>query len=80
MPSSTAVQILKLRFAVRKPGPVTGEKRVQKNLSVLKTDARRLEALAAREQLTQARVLSLALDAFELVYGALEAQAPANDR
>jgi len=79
MPSSTALHILKLRFAARKPGPVTGEKRVQKNLSVLKTDARRLEALAAREQLTQARVLSLALDAFEVVHGPLRAQAPAND-
>jgi len=80
MPSSTALQILKLRFAARTPGPVAGEKRVQKNLSILKTDARRLEALAAREQLPQARILSMALDAFELVYGALEAQAPANDR
>lgn len=80
MPPSTAVKILNLRFAAHTPRQVAGERRIQKNLSVLRTDARRLEALAAREQLTQARILSLALDAFEVVHGPLEAQAPANDR
>jgi len=79
MASSTALQILKLRFAARTPRQMAGEKRVQKNLSVLKKDARRLEAMAAREQLSQARVLSMALDAFEVVHGPLRAQAPAND-
>jgi len=79
MPPSTALQILKLRFAARTPRQVAGERRTQKNLSILRTDARRLEALAAREQLSQARVLSMALDAFEVVHGPLRAQAPAND-
>jgi len=80
MASSTAVQILKLRFAARNPRQMAGERRIQKNLSVLKTDARRLEALAAREQLSQARILSMALDAFEVVHGPLDAQPPANHR
>lgn len=40
------------------------EKRVQKNLSILESDARRLKSLAKAEGISQARLLSLALDAF----------------
>jgi len=39
--------------------------RVQKNLSILQHDAKRLEALAKRDGLSQARLLSAALDAYE---------------
>ena len=42
-----------------------GEKRVQKNLSILDSDAARLMALAKRDGLSQARLLSAALDAYE---------------
>jgi hypothetical protein len=42
-----------------------GEKRVQKNLSILESDAERLAALAKRDGLSQARLLSVALDAYE---------------
>lgn len=46
---------------------VTAEtgKRVQKNLSILEGDAARLKALAERDGLSQARLLSAALDAYE---------------
>lgn len=44
--------------------PETG-KRVQKNLSLLERDAERLTALAKRDGLSQARLLSAALDAYE---------------
>lgn len=47
-----------------KPAPDTG-KRVQKNLSILECDAERLTALAKRDGLSQARLLSAALDAYE---------------
>lgn len=40
-------------------------KRVQKNLSILERDAERLMALAKRDGLSQARLLSAALDAYE---------------
>ncbi len=46
--------------------------RVQKNLSILKTDADRLKALAKRENSSQAKLLSKALDAFEMLYGPLK--------
>lgn len=46
------------------PAPETG-KRVQKNLSILERDAERLTALAKRDDLSQARLLSAALDAYE---------------
>lgn len=46
------------------PAPETG-KRVQKNLSILERDAERLTALAKRDGLSQARLLSAALDAYE---------------
>lgn len=46
--------------AVPEPG-----KRVQKNLSILESDAARLTALAKRDGLSQARLLSAALDAYE---------------
>lgn len=42
-----------------------GGKRVQKNLSLLERDAERLTALAKRDGLSQARLLSAALDAYE---------------
>jgi len=42
-----------------------GGKRVQKNLSILESDAERLTALAKRDGLSQARLLSAALDAYE---------------
>lgn len=42
-----------------------GGKRVQKNLSILENDAERLFALAKRDGLSQARLLSAALDAYE---------------
>lgn len=40
-------------------------KRVQKNLSILEGDAERLRALAQRDGVSQARILSAALDAYE---------------
>lgn len=42
-----------------------GGKRVQKNLSILESDAERLSTLAKRDGLSQARLLSAALDAYE---------------
>lgn len=56
-----------------RPEPVTptrvatleGGKRVQKNLTILQIDAERLSALAERDRLSQARLLSAALDAYE---------------
>jgi len=44
-------------------------KRVQKNLSILEGDAARLRALAERDGLSQARLLSAALDAYEASRG-----------
>lgn len=46
------------------PAPDTG-KRVQKNLTILERDAERLAALAKRDGLSQAGLLSAALDAYE---------------
>ena len=40
-------------------------KRVQKNLTILEQDAERLKCLAKQEGVSQARLLSAALDAFE---------------
>lgn len=40
-------------------------KRVQKNLSILERDAERLAALSKRDGISQARLLSAALDAYE---------------
>lgn len=45
--------------------PPDGGKRVQKNLSILERDAARLTALAKRDGLSQARLLSAALDAYD---------------
>ncbi|MCV0370210.1 hypothetical protein [Filomicrobium sp.] len=55
-----------LQSPARKPvhAPATG-KRVQKNLSILESDAERLKALAKRDGLSQAQMLSAALDAYE---------------
>ncbi|AHB50025.1 hypothetical protein W911_06110 [Hyphomicrobium nitrativorans NL23] len=44
--------------------PETG-KRLQKNLSILERDAERLAALSKRDGISQARLLSAALDAYE---------------
>ncbi|MCC7253059.1 hypothetical protein [Hyphomicrobium sp.] len=49
-----------------KPAPADVGKRVQKNLSILERDAERLSALAKRDGLSQARLLSAALDAYEI--------------
>lgn len=49
-----------LRAAVLETG-----KRVQKNLSILERDAKRLTALAKRDGISQARLLTAALDAYE---------------
>lgn len=46
------------------PDRKTG-KRVQKNLSILERDAARLLVLAKRDGLSQARLLTAALDAYE---------------
>lgn len=46
------------------PAPDAG-KRVQKNLTILERDAERIAALAKRDGLSQARVLSAALDAYD---------------
>lgn len=48
-----------------KPATAETGKRVQKNLSILERDAERLIALAKRDGLSQARLLSAALDAYE---------------
>lgn len=42
-----------------------GERRVQKNLSLLERDAERIKSLAARNRVSQAKLLSMALDALE---------------
>ncbi len=44
------------------------EKRVQKNLSLSQSDAERLKALAKREGLSQAALISAALDAYEKLH------------
>lgn len=58
-----------------RPAPETG-KRVQKNLSILEGDAARLTALAKRDGISQARVLSAALDAYESCYPSTRATTP----
>ncbi len=50
---------------VASPAPVETGKRVQKNLSILERDAERLSRFSKRDGLSQARLLSLALDAYE---------------
>lgn len=65
---STSRRILKERL--RKPAPEAGH-RVQKNLSLTRFDAERLAVLARRDSVSQARVLGLALDAYEKSYGKL---------
>ena len=42
------------------------DRRVQKNLTILERDAERLKHFAKRDGLSQARLLSEALDAYEL--------------
>lgn len=53
------------RAKIAAPATEAG-KRVQKNLSILERDAVRLSELAKRDGLSQARLLSAALDAYEL--------------
>jgi len=43
----------------------TAAERVQKNLSILKQDAARMSRLAKRDKISQARLITLALDAYE---------------
>lgn len=50
---------------VAKPFRTSDVKRVQKNLSILASDAKRLFVLAKRDRMSQARLLSAALDAYE---------------
>lgn len=50
------------RKTAQKPAP---GKRVQKNLTILEIDAARIKVLAKRDGLSQARLLSAALDAYE---------------
>lgn len=67
MPHAAKLEVLERRFQVKRlqgPRPQTG-KRVQKNLTILESDAARLKALAARAKVSQARLLGLALDAYE---------------
>lgn len=54
-----------LRPAPKPQRELEAGKRVQKNLSILEGDAARLAALAKRDGLSQARLLSAALDAYE---------------
>ncbi len=42
-----------------------GGKRVQKNLSILESDAERLSMFAKRDGISQAKLLSAALDAYD---------------
>lgn len=57
---SPAAQAVPAKAPARASG-----KRVQKNLTILEHDAERLKRLAKAAGLSQARVLSAALDAFE---------------
>ena len=81
MPPADKLQALMTRFAgpshlsnpMLKQRPTNkGGKRVQKNLTIHEDDAKRLAQLAKREKISQARLLSLALDAYEHCYGALD--------
>lgn len=56
---------LRLDTAPARASTLDGGKRVQKNLSILERDAERLATLAKRDGLSQARLLSAALDAYE---------------
>jgi len=79
MPPAAKLQALMTRFAASPPLPkpkqsaaqVNG-KRIQKNLTIAEEDAMRLKELAARENISQARLLGLALDAYEHCHGALD--------
>lgn len=65
-----------LRERLKAVRPVETGERVQKNLTVLRTDAARLASLAAREATSQARILALALDCYEQAYGPLATTDP----
>ncbi len=53
------------------PAPVS-EPRVQKNLSIARSDAARMAALARRDGRSQARLIGAALDCYERSYGRLD--------
>lgn len=56
-----------LKLEPQQPAPKAETvKRVQKNLSILESDAERIVQLAKRDGVSQARLLSNALDAYEL--------------
>ncbi|MBU1210176.1 MAG: hypothetical protein KJ587_02760 [Alphaproteobacteria bacterium] len=63
-PAATPKAKPKRKVKAPLPKPPPG-KRVQKNLTILESDAARLKALAKRDGLSQARLLSAALDAYE---------------
>ena len=79
MPPAAKLQTLMTRFAASPPLPKPNQsttkatgKRIQKNLTIAEEDAMRLKELAARENISQARLLALALDAYEHCHGALD--------
>lgn len=43
----------------------TAQERVQKNLSILKSDAARMTRIAKHDKISQAQLITLALDAYE---------------
>ena len=55
----------KVAAAPRVVSTLEGGKRVQKNLSIIESDAERLATLANRDGLSQARLLGAALDAYQ---------------
>jgi hypothetical protein len=65
---TTFTRLAAIRRHLRGPAKqhrAPGGRRVQKNLSILESDAARLKALAVRDRLSQAKLLSFALDAYE---------------
>jgi hypothetical protein len=65
---STFTRLAAIRRHLRGPAKqlrARDAKRVQKNLSILESDAARLKALALRDGVSQARLLARALDAYE---------------
>lgn len=55
----------------RSPRQPAAAKRVQKNLSLIEGDVQRLQGLARRDGLSQARLIGRALDAYEAHHGKL---------
>ncbi|MEM9030491.1 MAG: hypothetical protein AAGC70_19195 [Pseudomonadota bacterium] len=74
MPRASKLKALQRRFrsqatatraALPKPARRTKSKRVQKNLTIDERDAHRLKRLAATAKISQAKLLTRALDAYE---------------